>query len=314
MATQPTIFTIEPGTSAQTSAIADTAGADTVDMQKLFPSSYELPLEAGGNAVPRRVMNELFKQILQNIYFKQQGGVYTYDASIDYTAGCLTEYGGDFYKCIRANGPGSTIAAPSNATYWDRLICLSEMNTALDLVTPAGTILDFAGTSAPAGFLLCNGAAVSRTNYARLFSAIGTLYGAGDGSTTFNVPNFVNRFARGESTPGVARSAQLPAMTAASAGAHTHTRGTMEITGYFSAEAAGMKTSGAFYVGSQVAGRNSAPDGSNDSYIQFKASRNWTGATSSAGAHTHTVTNSNGVTIGTTVLPACLSVLKIIKY
>ena len=54
---------------------------------------------------------------------------------------------------------------------------------------PAGTVLTFAGTTVPTGFLKCNGAAVSRTTYARLFAAIGTTYGAGDGSTTFNLPN-----------------------------------------------------------------------------------------------------------------------------
>ncbi|MEQ1732568.1 MAG: phage tail protein [Bacteroidia bacterium] len=55
--------------------------------------------------------------------------------------------------------------------------------------TPAGMISTFAGTVLPAGYFACNGAAVSRTTYANLFAAIGTTYGAGDGSTTFNLPN-----------------------------------------------------------------------------------------------------------------------------
>lgn len=54
---------------------------------------------------------------------------------------------------------------------------------------PAGTIIAFGGTSAPSGFLSCSGANVSRTTYAKLFSAIGTTYGTGDGSTTFTLPN-----------------------------------------------------------------------------------------------------------------------------
>lgn len=53
---------------------------------------------------------------------------------------------------------------------------------------PVGMIAPFGGTTAPTGWLLCNGAAVSRTNYADLFAVIGTKYGAGDGSTTFNLP------------------------------------------------------------------------------------------------------------------------------
>ena len=54
---------------------------------------------------------------------------------------------------------------------------------------PPGVMMPYGGNSAPFGYLLCDGAAVSRTTYADLFSAIGSSYGAGDGSTTFNVPN-----------------------------------------------------------------------------------------------------------------------------
>ena len=64
---------------------------------------------------------------------------------------------------------------------------------------PAGVIIPFAGTSVPTGYLLCNGAAVSRTDYANLFAAIGTLYGAGDGSTTFNLPDARDRVLQGAS-------------------------------------------------------------------------------------------------------------------
>lgn len=56
-----------------------------------------------------------------------------------------------------------------------------------------GTLNMYAGSSAPTGWLLCNGSAVSRTTYASLYSVVGTAYGAGDGSTTFNVPNLVDR-------------------------------------------------------------------------------------------------------------------------
>lgn len=52
-----------------------------------------------------------------------------------------------------------------------------------------GTIILYAGTTVQTGYLICNGAAVSRTTYAALFAKIGTTWGAGDGSTTFNVPN-----------------------------------------------------------------------------------------------------------------------------
>lgn len=59
---------------------------------------------------------------------------------------------------------------------------------------PTGMITMFAGPSAPSGYLICNGAAISRATYASLFSVIGTTYGTGDGSTTFNLPNLANKF------------------------------------------------------------------------------------------------------------------------
>ena len=62
---------------------------------------------------------------------------------------------------------------------------------------PTGTVLHFAGSSAPTGWLLCDGAAVSRTTYATLFALISTTYGVGDGSTTFNVPNTSGIFISG---------------------------------------------------------------------------------------------------------------------
>ena len=64
-------------------------------------------------------------------------------------------------------------------------------------MVPSGAVLYFAGQSAPAGWLKANGAAVSRTAYAALFAAIGTTYGAGDGSTTFNLPDLRGEFMRG---------------------------------------------------------------------------------------------------------------------
>jgi microcystin-dependent protein len=62
----------------------------------------------------------------------------------------------------------------------------------LTSVVPTGTVISSASSATPTGYLYCNGAAVSRTTYADLFSAIGTTYGTGDGSTTFNLPNYSN--------------------------------------------------------------------------------------------------------------------------
>ena len=79
---------------------------------------------------------------------------------------------------------------------------------------PTGTILPFAGGTIPSGFLACNGAAVSRTTYSALFSAIGTTYGTGNGSSTFNVPQVEdNSYLEFSSTRGTKNNAGLPNIT-----------------------------------------------------------------------------------------------------
>ena len=65
---------------------------------------------------------------------------------------------------------------------------------------PIGSILPYGGTTAPSGWFLCQGQALSRTEYADLFKAIGTNFGTGDGSTTFNIPDLRGEFLRGAGT------------------------------------------------------------------------------------------------------------------
>lgn len=63
-----------------------------------------------------------------------------------------------------------------------------------------GSIISFAGSTLPDGYLVCDGSAVSRDTYSELFEIIGTTYGVGNGSSTFNLPNLVNRIAMGSSS------------------------------------------------------------------------------------------------------------------
>ena len=83
----------------------------------------------------------------------------------------------------------------------------------LNALMPAGEFILVAGTTLPTRTVLCNGAALSRTTYSRLFAAIGTKYGSGDGSTTFNVPNLNGRVLQGVSDTsqvGTYKEASLP--------------------------------------------------------------------------------------------------------
>ena len=75
---------------------------------------------------------------------------------------------------------------------------------------PIGTVAWFAVSVPPAGYLKCDGAAVGRETCPELFAAIGTTFGAGDGKTTFNLPNLIGRFAEGSATPGTVKEAGLP--------------------------------------------------------------------------------------------------------
>ena len=100
--------------------------------------------------------------------------------------------------------------------------------------------MPFAGASAPTGFLLCHGQAVSRTTYATLFSAISTTYGTGDGSSTFNLPDLRGRVIAGQDDMGGASANRLTNQTGglngdtlgAAGGSETHTLTTAQLASH----------------------------------------------------------------------------------
>jgi microcystin-dependent protein len=86
---------------------------------------------------------------------------------------------------------------------------------------PAGILAPFAGSTAPDGWLLCDGSAVSRTTYSSLFAVIATTYGAGDGSITFSLPDLRGRMALGLDNMGGTSRDIVTAATADTLGAET---------------------------------------------------------------------------------------------
>ena len=102
---------------------------------------------------------------------------------------------------------------------------------AVSVLMPTSTILPYAASAAPTGYLLCDGAAISRTTYSTLFGLLGTTYGAGDGSTTFNIPDLRGRVIAGQDDMGGASANRLTGLTGGvdgdvlggSGGAETHT-------------------------------------------------------------------------------------------
>ena len=123
---------------------------------------------------------------------------------------------------------------------------------------PTGTIVMFGSATAPTGYLGCDAAAVSRTTYADLFAVVGITWGAGDGSTTFNVPDL-----RGRAPIGTGTGSGLTARSlAASGGAETHTLITAEMPAH-THNYAGGEYSGAYDYGSNMSVGNlgTATDG-----------------------------------------------------
>jgi microcystin-dependent protein len=95
---------------------------------------------------------------------------------------------------------------------------------ALNAGNDVGQVATFAMSTAPTGWLKANGAAVSRTTYAALFTAVGTTYGAGDGSTTFNLPDLRGEFVRGwDDGRGVDSGRAIGSAQDDALRSHTHT-------------------------------------------------------------------------------------------
>ena len=118
--------------------------------------------------------------------------------------------GTNFYSS--QTGSAGDFYVNGNATVEGTLIVNGASN-----IVPAGTINMWPTASAPSGYLLCAGAAVSRSTYAALFAVIGTTFGSGDGSTTFNLPNYTNRMPYGTTVGATGGTADAIVV------AHTHT-------------------------------------------------------------------------------------------
>lgn len=150
-------------------------------LQPVSEVTNDLSLPVEGGAQTQRVTTaQLYN------FVKSYGFFDIYNADDSYSDEQYCIYAGDIYKSLVDSNQNNT---PSSSP--DKWILLR------DSFTPAGTIQAYGGTSAPTGWLLCEGGTVSRTTYARLFTAISTRFGSGDGTTTFHLPDFRGRFLRG---------------------------------------------------------------------------------------------------------------------
>ena len=120
--------------------------------------------------------------VLINSVSGDQIGLWNIDYSVEKTAGVESEKAEEYYTAFSE-------AAANLAKSAEEINSVIKAKNA----TAAGLIYPLASSNVPSGFLLCDGAEYSRTDYPELFEAIGTIYGRGDGKTTFNVPNLSKR-------------------------------------------------------------------------------------------------------------------------
>lgn len=216
-------------------------------------------------------------------------------------------------NCLTKDGQNSPTAnLPMNGKKHTNVADASAANEyatygQLQTLLPPGAITAYVAAAAPAGWLLCNGSPVSRTTYASLYAIIGTTYGVGDGSTTFNVPDLRQKFPLGKAASGTG------ATLGASGGAidHTHTN----YAHYHSMTGAGTTlatgTTGSGHGHAHTLATASAGDHAH-TYNRPTASANtgsggtsvWDNTvtssnTNTTGAHTHTITGSVGGSDGT---------------
>lgn len=182
----------------------------------------------------------------------------------------------------------------------------------VDQVTPAGSIMAFAASSAPTGWLICDGSAVSRTTYATLFGVVGTTWGAGDGSTTFNVPDLRGQFLRGFDSRETSTSNDTTQISGITTSGSTTVSGIADTTYLF----AGMPISGSgISAGTTIASKST-------NSITLSANATATSSTIGTGATTNgsatvtvssTSTLSVGQAISGTGIPAGAYILNIVN-
>lgn len=197
-----------------------------------FPTQCSLPLASGGIPPARADFNGVFNTMSQSIRFGQEGGVWTWDATVDYAANRVV-LGSDglLYWSVAQSGPnvgGAQDPTTDDGTYWgtpsmptmpagddsQAVATTGFVGAAINIAIPVGTVLWSANPAVPSGYLPCNGAAVAKSDYPALFAAIGNTFLPEDvpaSPTTFNLPNLMGKVPWGSSSQvGTEMKAGLP--------------------------------------------------------------------------------------------------------
>ncbi len=191
---------------------SDSSSSTTVTDASITPeklSKAYLPL--GGGTMTGALVLAADPSAAMQAATKQYVDAQVASASSSAAAGNLPLAGGTMTGAITLAGAPTVANHASTKTYVDSSVAIAA---------PTGAIFIWATSTAPTGWLLCDGTAVSRTTYAALFAVLGVTHGSGDGATTFNLPDYRGRFLRGVDG-GIARDPDRATRTAMNAGGNT---------------------------------------------------------------------------------------------
>lgn len=156
-----------------------------------FPPICSERIADGGKAPRRADFNGAFNLVTQQHFFFQNGGTETFRQDVSDAIGGYPLNARLWYTdsnnesvIVRSLIQNNTYNFNTTPSYIDGIHWVVDVESG----APVGAVMPYAGSTPPAGWLLCDGSEISRTNYARLFSVIGTTYGAGDGNSSFNLP------------------------------------------------------------------------------------------------------------------------------
>ena len=285
MAQQPSLMKIPFAQNGAKATIPETTTSlGVASLSQGFPTETQLPLADGG-VPPRRIdVNGALYMLSTFAMYQQTGGKFTWSSELDYDVPCIIYHNSNLWWCVQSNGIATNIVEPgTNSSYW---ILLREYLSYPLAAYPVGAYYISSEPTSPATLF---GGTWERVQD-RMILAAGSTYTAGS---------------TGGSATKTLSVANMPthSHSCSSTGNHTHTRGSMDITGAIyggCVEESGSSASGAFTIlKNQYTG---AGTGNQDYGFDFKASRAWSGSTSSNGQHQHTIGN-NGSGTAFNIMP-----------
>lgn len=144
------------------------AGSGRASLSLGFPTETQRPLVQGGIAPNRLDFNGILHMLSAAMFWQQSGGQWTYLNTLNYATPCIVYHQNELWWCVKENGPDSTVVTPgTNETYWMNFLNFVAGGKST-IGNPVGTIIAYYGTTAPDGYLACDGSTFSATTYPEL--------------------------------------------------------------------------------------------------------------------------------------------------